>query len=564
MKNISNYVQQVKRKVLIAEDEFINQQILSNILEQEYDVLLAGNGQEALNILSEHYKEISLVLLDLVMPVMDGFEVLRRIEDDPALKRIPVIVLTSDKSAEIESLKLGAQDFIVKPYDMPQVILARIKRSIMLAEETSLIINTQKDDLTGLFTKKYFYEYIHEFDVFNSEELMDAVTINIKRFHIFNEMYGHELGDRLLINVAKALKDLTKTNDGIVARVGSDTFFLYIASQEEYKFLVDKVLNPAVKETKKDAEVKFRIGINKFANKDDSIERRFDHAVRASQEDKHSFENTIIYYDEQMHNKEIYHDKLLNHFEIAIRDHEFKLYLQPKFNIQGEKPVLSSAEALVRWVHPEYGMISPGIFIPLFEENGLIRKLDYYIWNESAKAIKEWNTKYGVSLPISTNVSRVDLLDEDLLKNLLHIVDEHKIDIKTLYLEITESAYSDEPKLIIDRVTELSEKGFIIEMDDFGSGYSSLGMVTSLPVDVLKIDMAFVKHMLTNEKDSKMVEIIIEIANFLKLKTVAEGVENKEQLQALKKMGCDVIQGFYMSKPIPVEEFTEKYIKPKE
>lgn len=305
MKNISNYVQQVKRKVLIAEDEFINQQILSNILEQEYDVLLAGNGQEALNILSEHYKEISLVLLDLVMPVMDGFEVLRRIEDDPALKRIPVIVLTSDKSAEIESLKLGAQDFIVKPYDMPQVILARIKRSIMLAEETKLIINTQKDDLTGLFTKKYFYEYIHEFDVFNSQELMDAVTINIKRFHIFNEMYGHELGDRLLINVAKALKDLTKTNDGIVARVGSDTFFLYIASQEEYKFLIDKVLNSAVKETKKDAEVKFRIGINKFANKDDSIERRFDHAVRASQEDKHSFENTIIYYDEQMHNKEI-------------------------------------------------------------------------------------------------------------------------------------------------------------------------------------------------------------------------------------------------------------------
>lgn len=564
MKNISNYVQQVKRKVLIAEDEFINQQILSNILEQEYDVLLAGNGQEALNILSEYYKEISLVLLDLVMPVMDGFEVLRRIGDDPALKRIPVIVLTSDKSAEIESLKLGAQDFIVKPYDMPQVILARIKRSIMLAEETSLIINTQKDDLTGLFTKKYFYEYIHEFDVFNSQELMDAVTINIKRFHIFNEMYGHELGDRLLINVAKALKDLTKTNDGIVARVGSDTFFLYIASQEEYKFLIDKVLNPAVKETKKEAEVEFRIGINKFANTDDSIERRFDHAVRASQEDKHSFENTIVYYDEQMHNKEIYHDKLLHHFEIAIRDCEFKLYLQPKFNIQGEKPVLSSAEALVRWIHPEYGMISPGVFIPLFEDNGLIRKLDYFIWNESAKTIKEWNTKYGVSLPISTNVSRVDLLDEDLLKNLLHIVDEHKIDIKTLYLEITESAYSDEPKLIIDRVTELSEKGFIIEMDDFGSGYSSLGMVTSLPVDVLKIDMAFVKHMLTNEKDSKMVEIIIEIANFLKLKTVAEGVENEEQLQALKKMGCDIIQGFYMSKPIPVEEFTEKYIKPKE
>ena len=186
MKNISHYIEQVKRKVLIVEDEQINQQILSFILEKDYVVLLADNGQEALDLLHDHYKEISLVLLDLVMPVMDGFETLRCIQDEPSLKRIPVIVLTSDKSAEIESLKLGAQDFIVKPYDMPEVILARIKRAIMLAEETNLIINTQKDSLTDLFTKKYFYEYIHEFDILNPSEEMDAVVISIKRFHIFN------------------------------------------------------------------------------------------------------------------------------------------------------------------------------------------------------------------------------------------------------------------------------------------------------------------------------------------------------------------------------------------
>ena len=563
MKNISNIVQHVKRKILIAEDEIINQQILAMILESEYEVILANNGQVALDILTNHHKEISLVLLDLVMPVMDGYEVLKRVQDDPVLKRIPIIVLTSDKSAEVESLKLGAQDFIIKPYDMPEVIIARIKRSIMLAEETNLIISTQKDNLTSLFTKKYFYEYIHEFDVLNPEESMDAIAINIKRFHIYNEMYGHEEGDKLLVSIAKALKNLTVTNDGIVARVGSDTFFLYIASHDDYKFLVKEVLTPAVKALGEEREAEFRIGINKGANKEDSIEKRFDHAIRASMEDKHSFENTIVYYDEQMHNKEIYYDKLLRHFDKAIKDNEFKLYLQPKFDITGEEPVLVSAEALVRWVHPEYGMVSPGIFIPLFEENGLIRRLDYFMWNEAGKAIKKWEVEYGKKIPISINVSRVDLLDEDLLKHLMYIIEGQGIGIKDVYLEITESAYSDEPELIIKRVNELSENGFFIEMDDFGSGYSSLGMITSLPVNVLKIDMSFVRQMLTSPKDKKMVEIIIDIANFLKLKTVAEGVENEEQLNALKQMGCDIIQGYYFSKPLPLEEFTEKYMKGK-
>ena len=561
MKNISNYVQHVKRTVLVVEDEVINQQILSMIVQQEYDVLLAVNGQNALDILRSPNNNVSLVLLDLVMPVMDGFEVLRQMQDDPALKRIPVIVLTSDKSAEIDSLRLGAQDFITKPYDMPEVILARIARSILLAEETNLIIHTQKDSLTDLFTKKYFYEYIHEFDGFNHEESMDAIAISIRRFNIINEMFGHETADKLLVAVAKALKALTNNIDGIVARLGGSVFCLYLASQEDYQFLIDDVLKPAVKTLGEDFDVEFSIGINKLANKDDSVEQRFDHAYRALNEDKHSFENTISYYDEQMHNKEVYHEKLLRHFSKALKNKEFKLYLQPKFNIQGDKPVLSSAEALVRWVHPEYGMVSPGIFIPLFEENGLIRKLDYYIWNEAAKAIHDWKENDGVEFPLSINISRIDLLDEDFLNKVMKTVENNKIDIKNLYLEITESAYSDEPELIVKKVTELSMKGFTIEMDDFGSGYSSLGMVTSLPVNVLKIDMSFVRNMFTSEKDKKMVEIIIEIANFLKLKTIAEGVENQEQLDILKQMGCDIVQGYYFSKPLSVEEFYEKYIK---
>lgn len=559
MNHIGNHLS-APRKILVAEDEAINRQILSFILEKSYEVVLAKNGQEALDILNEQSKGISLVLLDLLMPVIDGFEVLRRMNEDPALKRIPVIVLTSDKNAEIESLKLGAQDFIVKPYDMPEVILARIRRSIMLAEETTLILNTQKDNLTGLFTKRYFYEFIHGFDDLNHEAVMDAIAINVRRFHTFNGLYGHENGDRLLIEIAKSLQSLIEKVKGLAARVEGDTFFLFLPAQESYDFLVDEVLTSAVKRLNVNAEVAFRIGINRLAGKEDSVERRFDHALRAANQDRHSFENTISFYDEQMHNKELYYGRLLQHFDKAFKEGQFKLYLQPKFNIQGQVPVLSSAEALVRWFHPEYGMVSPGVFVPLFEENGLIRKLDYYIWEEAIKTIAQWKKQLGRVLPISINVSRIDLLDDDLIQSLLHLAEAYKVDIKDIYLEITESAYSNEPKLIAERVEQLSKQGFLIEMDDFGSGYSSLGMVTSLPLDVLKIDMSFVRRMMTDSKDKKMVEIIIEIANQLNLRTVAEGVENQQQLDALRQMGCDVAQGYYFSRPIPVDEFTAEFL----
>lgn len=559
--NIGDYARNARRTILVAEDEEINRLVLGNILEKDYDVIYAQDGVEALDVLLSRGKEISLVLLDLIMPGADGFEVMRRMKDDPICKRIPIIVLTADKNAEIESLRCGAQDFILKPYDMPEIILARIKRSILLAEETNLILNTQRDNLTGLFTKRYFYEYIHGFDSFNQQRRMDAIAINIKRFHVFNELYGYEMGDRLLSSIAASLKRLVDKKDGIVARVEGDTFFLYLSSQEDYAFLLEEVLPEAVRNVDESLEVAFRIGINRYVDKDDSVEQRFDHALRAANQDRHSYNDTLVVYDEAMHNKEVYFDRLLQHFEKALKEKQFQLYLQPKFDIHQKQCRLSSAEALVRWSHPEYGMVSPGVFVPLFEENGLIRKLDYFIWEEAIKTMGEWKKHHGETLPISINVSRVDLLDDDLIPHLVHLSETYGVDIKDIYLEITESAYSNEPKIIAERVGKLSESGFLIEMDDFGSGYSSLGMVTSLPLDVLKIDIAFVRRMLTDPKDRKMVEIIIEIANLLHLKTVAEGVETQEQLEALREMGCDIAQGYLLSKPLPVSEFTEKYIK---
>ena len=207
-------------------------------------------------------------------------------------------------------------------------------------------------------------------------------------------------------------------------------------------------------------------------------------------------------------------------------------------------------------------MISPGDFIPLFEGNGLIQKVDHYVWSEAASQIKKWKDKFGVTVPVSVNVSRVDIYDPDLEKTLVGILEENGLTTDDMMLEITESAYADDAKGLTDVVNELRNRGFKIEMDDFGTGYSSLNMITTIPIDVLKIDMKFIRNMNKADKSRKLVELVMDIAKFLKVPAVAEGVEDETQLEALKGMGCEIIQGYYFSKPVPADEF-EQFIEKK-
>jgi EAL domain-containing protein (putative c-di-GMP-specific phosphodiesterase class I) len=204
---------------------------------------------------------------------------------------------------------------------------------------------------------------------------------------------------------------------------------------------------------------------------------------------------------------------------------------------------------------PEYGMISPGQFIALFEENGLIQKLDRFVWNEVAKQIKRWKDTYGVDIPVSVNVSRIDMFNAHIAEILENITKQNDLDNTNLLLEITESAYTDDSAQIIETVNKLRGLGFRIEMDDFGSGYSSLNMLLSLPIDALKLDMTFIKKICENPKSARLVGIMIDIARLLEVPVIAEGVETKEQVEILKKLGCDIIQGYFFSKPLPPEEF---------
>ena len=546
------------RKILIVDDEFIEREMLGNMLNSMYEVEYAENGAIALEtIMKEKYK-LSLIILDLHMPELNGYELLGIMHSDPELRRIPVIVLTAEKEAEVKSLQLGAADFITKPYEIPEVIQARVKHSIELAENSIIIHETERDELTGLFHKEFFFEYGKILDEQNENMPMDAIVIDVNRFHLVNELYGREFGDHVLKTLGRSIHEFVNSNGGLACRSDSNCFYIYIPHQENLKELLPIQIEKLDK-IFEEPKIYLRVGAFSDDGSDIDMEHRFDCARLACGRLSKSYETSYCFYSAELHDSEIHSEHLINDMDKALAEKQFKVYFQPKYNVEGDVPRLCSAEALIRWLHPTYGMISPGEFISLFEDNGLIHKLDRYVWDEAAAQIRRWKDEYGVSVPVSVNVSRVDIFDPLLGDMINEIVSNNGIKPEELLLEITESAYTDNSQQIVDTVTALRNRGFKIEMDDFGSGYSSLNMLTSLPIDALKLDMKFIHNICVNKKDCGLVEIMIKIADLLEVPIIAEGVETKEQMELLKSMGCEVIQGYYFSKPVPPEEF-EKFI----
>ena len=556
------YGGEVKRKILIVDDEDINRELLGNMLTCDYDIVYAENGQEAIDCIKNSDEKISLILLDLMMPVMDGFEFIKSYNEDQELSSIPVIVMTSDTESEAEIIKAGAVDFIKKPYNMPEVIIARCERVIELYEKQQLIDSTQIDELTGLYSKEYFYEYIRQMrsSGFVEEVKMDAISLDIEHFHLINEIYGHEEGDFVLKKIAGIIQNQIKDRIGIACRAEADTFYIYTDSISDYQAFLDNIMKEIDDIAFSSANIRLRMGINESIDDGETPQSIFEHARLACNLIRGDYVNQIGFYDSNLHDEQIYNEKLITDIDQAIRDKDFVVHFQPKYSIQHGEPMLTSAEALVRWNHPTLGMISPGKFIPLFESNGLIQKLDEYVWETAAYQVSRWKDKYGITIPVSVNVSRIDIYNPDLEDTLVGIVERYGLKTSELYLEITESAYSDDAELLVKVVNSLRDKGFEIEMDDFGTGYSSLNMLTAIPIDALKMDMSFVRNMLKDDTSLKLVELIIDISRFLDVPVIAEGVEEQEQLDTLKELGCDIIQGYYFSKPVSAREF-EEFIK---
>lgn len=552
-RNKGNFL--VKKTVLIVDDEEINVEIMSAILADDFNVLSANDGKVALDILQKGDQKIDMVLLDIFMP-MDGREVLKVRQSDPNIKRIPFIVCTSDKNIEEECFHLGVNDFIKKPYENPDIIVARIKRMIELYEDRSILKEVEREKCTNLYNVQFFKKYAKQFDSNFPSLSKDMVSISINRFRLINELYGQEFLNRILLAIAGELNEYLSGYSGLIGKDDGSAFLIYCQHRDYYKDLPIR-LNEAVKKAVNDINVSFRIAI--YPNVDPSLDKDIviDRVKTAADSLSSDYGGGIALYSHENQARTLHNEELVEEFPLALESGQFQLYFQPKYNIQADKPFLCSAEVLIRWISPKFGFVSPGEFINLFEKNGLIGKLDAYIMEKAAEYMASWKEKYGLRVPLSVNVSRVDVYRPNLVEEILGYVDSNKVPHEDYYIEITESAFAEDAKEVINVIDRLREKGFKVEIDDFGSGYSSFGALANLPFDVLKIDMQFIRAMDKNPKVKDIIKMIINLAKVMDAKVVAEGVEKEEQYRFLKDNGCDVIQGYYFSKPLPIKEFEE-------
>ena len=412
------------------------------------------------------------------------------------------------------------------------------------------------DELTGIYNKQAFYAKTKEMLLDNPDKNFDLLRINIERFKVLNDLFGESTGDKLLRYIGKFLKEINLPLC-VSGRLYADNFVVcYEAGKGDSRRMINTLQMVADSFAINNRTI-LSFGLYRIDDKTLPVSVMCDRANMALWKAKGNFKNPYCEYDEKMRQQVLKEQKIINAMERAIQNKEFTLYLQPKYDI--EKGTIIGAEALVRWISLENGFISPGDFIPVFENNGFVYEVDKFIWEESCRYLRKWLDEGREVHPISVNVSRIDLYTPKLVQHLVNLREKYKLPSQYLELEITESAYTEDPEQIITITRQLREAGFVILMDDFGTGYSSLNMLKDIQIDVLKLDMGFLKSSDYSAKGGNILTAILKMAESLKMQTIAEGVETKEQVEFLKSIGCRYVQGFYYSKPLPVGEF-EKLI----
>lgn len=548
-----------KHTILVVDDARHNRTALREILNDNYIVLEAENGQNALAVLEEKYQAVTVIILDLIMPDMSGLELLEIFHKDVRYQNIPVIAMLRGINDEIECkcLEYGAWDFMRKPYD-PTIVRFRVKNVIERSQmrvDDELKYRAEYDVLTGILNKsKFFYNTRNMLNIFGTEDFV-FIRIDIEKFQLINSFFGMDEGDNLLKYMADYLQNVEKEYRYITyGRIEADIFAVCFSydNEKEITDFVKKFTNQMEKNPL-DFDITPFFGVYLVKNRDLSINEMYDKANLASKNCKGNYIQNYFFYTKEMSEEIIKEQHIINNMKNALKNEEFVLYLQPKYELQRNS--IAGAEVLVRWITADGRMISPGEFIPVFERNGFILKLDQYVWEKTCQLLAGWRDEGSKIFPVSVNISRVSLYNPKIVDVICGLTEKYNIPPEWLQLELTESAYTGNPKAIKEMMEQLQKKGFSILMDDFGSGYSSLNVLKDIAVDVLKIDMKFLDGSGDDGRSENILASVVRMAKWLNMPVVAEGAERKEQVSFLHSIGCEYVQGFYFARPMPVKEY---------
>ncbi|MBO4534106.1 MAG: GGDEF domain-containing protein [Treponema sp.] len=471
---------------------------------------------------------------------------------------IPGINAAIEKRSVRKMLEMGRLEFLIvilifvfvfiwfyEHYKLISIILQR--RKIKKLIYTDPATGGQNKDFflykAGKLIKKRHRSYV-------------IVCLRMEKFRNYQTAYGIKAGDNLLEDFYKKLNELIKRRQELAAHLEKGDFVLLL--HFDNKELLDirmQIIMDALNDCRKNQHLFFEAGACRILTRADNLEEKISNAGAAlSKQEKSS--DKVLWFDESMREEQVWERHVEDDMDKALANNEFQVYLQPKYSTKKEE--LSAAEALVRWIHPEYGFVSPGKFIPIFEKNGFIIKLDDFMLTEVAKLQAQWLEQGKKLVPISVNVSRAHFSRDDLAEHICNIVDEYKVPHEFIELELTESAFFDDKQALLGTVKKLKDFGFKVSMDDFGAGYSSLNSLKELPLDIIKLDAQFFREIDDKKRADLIVGDTIKLAKKLGMQIVAEGIETREQVDFLADQHCDLIQGFYFAKPLPIEEFEER------
>ena len=557
--------------IMMVDDEPINIEMVKMFLEEEgYKHFITNDDSaQAFGLIAS--KRPDVVLLDLMMPEVNGFEILTRVRTDKNLQHTPIIILTSstDADTKLKALHLGANDFLGKPVDPSELVL-RIRNT--LAAKVYQDRLAYFDALTDLPNRQTFMNHLDwALRRAKLENLSGAVLkLDLDRFKDVNDTLGSDIGDMLLKEISQRLKECLRYSDTIgrfgqdrsrtsLCRIGGNEFSVLIPDIKDVDEIAPiarrilQAIEPPCHPEQNELYITISIGISIFSQDGDEINTLIKHADVAMSHAKQKGGNRFQFYSEGLNTQSVKRLRLTNELRKATEREELELYYQPKVSVHtGE---IIGAEALMRWNHPDLGLVSPGIFIPLAEESGLLSELDEWAFLTTCQQLIQWQAVGLQPIPVSVNITSQSFRKGRVVNTVRDALKISGLDPKYIKLELTENTIMDNAKENIELLHQLKNMGLKLSIDDFGTGYSSLSYLNRFPIDELKIDQSFISGIPSESSNLAIVKAIIAMAHSLNLNVVAEGVETKEQLTTLEGLQCPEYQGYLFSKPVPSAEF---------